>query len=164
MHPCPKKGHWREKCQQMERFCLFRGVNHVKKHIQPKWKVIITATIKDVPVNAVETYRRVKISHLTSALDAAEWAASRTGRFTLSEYPHKAGWVVEPDWTFGRKNLMPCRESKSGSYTHINTSPCYYIMYHEINILTLLKLLTTVFTLCLTVSYSLHFTFTLSFS
>ena len=49
-------------------------------------------------------------------------------------------------------------------HTHINTNPSYYIMYHtvswprEINTLTLLKLLTTVFTLCLTVSYSLRFT------
>jgi len=42
-------------------------------------------------------------------------------------------------------------------HTYINTSPCYYIMYHtvswprEINILTLLKLLTIVYKLRLTV-------------
>ena len=118
--PPKKKGLWREKCHQVGRFCLFGGVNHVKKHIQPKWIVIITDTIKDVPVNAVETYRRVNFSHLSSAPDASEWAASRTGRFISREYPHlhKSGWAPEPIRTFRRKNLLLWRESKSGSYTH----------------------------------------------
>ena len=69
----------------MGRSCLSRDVNHVKKHIQPKW-IITTDTIKDVPVNAVEAYKWVNFSHLTLALDATEGATSRIGRFNPSEY------------------------------------------------------------------------------
>jgi hypothetical protein len=124
--------------------------------------VIITDIIKDVPVNAVETYRRVNVSHLTSALVAAEWGTSRTGRFTPSEYPHLTQVGVLSECLEEKKPPAMPRIEIRIVHTHINTSTSYYIVHHtvswprEINILT--QLPTTVFKLCLTLSYSLRLT------